>query len=389
VLLWRRTSAALLCVAVLGAAAPAGAAITIPSNTWVKQPTPTRVGLPGFSGTFQARGWNSLIFDPVGKRALLFDGYLDASRPYSIYANALWTYDALNNRLSLESVTNWVRQSGVTVPLPANTTNPTPYDRHPYSHTAFVPEKNSLYMWSGANSSLTTNYLGDTWVYDFGTHQWREIVNATHPFAVFEQAATYDPATHRFVLFGGAASGYRDGTDAWLFDVNSELWEKATTASVPGPRMGQTMVYDPMRRVSYMFGGGYPYPAAGNELWAYDASARTWQRILPSGTAPSARRFAAMAYDSRHDIVLLWGGRVDQSGVLYNDTWIYRPSTRTWQQLAPQASPPASDYSDAPLAYDPDNDVFILHQNGEFWLFRYASSSDALAPGDVRDLRIR
>ena len=31
---------------------------------------------------------------------ILYDGYLDATRPYSIYANALWGYDVIANRLS-------------------------------------------------------------------------------------------------------------------------------------------------------------------------------------------------------------------------------------------------------------------------------------------------
>jgi hypothetical protein len=393
VLLWlQRTAAAPLCVALLSAAllalpSEAGAALSIPSNTWVKQPTPSQVGLSGFSGTFQARGWNHMLYDPLGKRMIMYDGYLDASRPYSIYANALWTYDVIANRLSLESVSNWVRINGITTPLPENTTNPTPYDRHAYSCIAFVPETNRLYIWGGANSSIPTNYAGDTWVYDFATKAWHQTTGVTHPYTVNEQTMTYDPNTHRLVVFAGAAQSYGAGDQAWLFDVNSELWEQATTPSSPPARMSQSMVFDPTRRVSYMFGGGL-YPNPGNELWVFDASSRVWQQSLPQNTPPSPRRFASMAYDSRHDIVMVWGG-IQSSSVLYNDTWIYRPSTRQWQQLLPPSSPPNAGSNNEDLVYDPDNDVFILHQNGSFWLFRYASSSDAIAPGDVSDLRIR
>ena len=71
---------------------------------------------------------------------------------------------------------------------------------------------------------------------------------------------TYDPSTHRLVLFGGGPSAYDAGQDAWLFDVNSELWERAATASAPAQRMSHSMVYDSMRRLSYVFGGGYPEP---------------------------------------------------------------------------------------------------------------------------------
>lgn len=382
-----RTSVALVATALLAAATPGRAALSIPANTWVKQARPSQTLLSGFPGSFQARGWNHMLYDPVGKRMILYDGYLDAARPYSIYANALWTYDVVANRLSLENVSNWVRLNGVTTPLPENTTNPTPYDRHSYACIAFVPELNRLYIWGGANSSISTGYVGDTWVYDFGAKRWHDATGTTHPFNVFEQTMTYDPNVHRLVVFGGGTSAYDAGDRAWLFDVNTELWESAPTASTPGQRMSHSMVFDPMRRVSYVFGGG-AYPNAGNEMWAFDAASRVWQRVTPQNTPPSARRFASMAYDSRHDIVMVWGGILN-STTLYNDTWIFRPGTRQWQQLAPAASPPNAGMSSEDLAYDPGNDVFILHQNGDFWLFRYESGSDGVPPGEVNDLRIR
>ena len=77
---------------------------------------------------------------------------------------------------------------------------------------------------------------------------------------------------------------------------------------------------------------------------------------------------------------MMWGGIRDEN-TLYNDTWIYRPGTRQWQQLVPPASPPSTGMNSEDLAYDPENDVFILHQNGEFWVFRYASSSDPESAG--------
>jgi hypothetical protein len=385
-----RSAALALVVSACFTVAPrAHAAIDIPANTWVKRPVPTKVGLTGFSGSFQARGWNHMLYDAVGKRMVLYDGYLDASRPYSIYANALWTYDPAANRLALENVSNWVRSGGTTVPLPLNTTEPTPYDRHSYACIVMVPDKNRLYMWSGANNSISTNYIGDTWTYDFGTKKWREIVTATHPFTSFEQTMTYDPNTRRLVLFAGAPAAYDDGNAAWLFNVDTETWELATTPTTPSARMSQTMVYDPVRRVSWMFGGG-PYPNPGSELWTFDASSRIWQRITPINAGPAPRRFTSMAYDSRHDVILLWGG-IGSGTTVYADTWVFQPGTRTWTQLTPPSSPPPVSLNAEDLAYDAENDAFVLHLNGEFWLYRYASTTntDAFSPFPIRDLRVR
>ncbi|HEV8128388.1 MAG TPA: kelch repeat-containing protein [Candidatus Eisenbacteria bacterium] len=377
----------LLGLALTLAGGPALAAISIPANQWVKQAAPSVTKLTGFTGDFQARGWNHMLYDPVGRRMVLFDGYTDATHPYSIYANAIWTYDPVANRLSLQKVNNWTRQNGKTVPLPANSTDPTPFDRHSYSCTAIVPEKNRLYMWGGANSSVGNDYIGDTWVFDFATNKWRMIDTPTHPFNVFEQTMTFDPTTNRLVLFGGASSSYQNGDGAWLFNVATETWEAASTAGGATQRTSQSMVYDPIRRVSWMFGGG-AYPNPGNELWSFDAASATWSRVTPSGPVPSPRRFGAMAYDSRHDIVMLWGGIYDTNS-LYNDTWILHPSTKQWVQLSPPVSPPTTDMNSEDLAYDEENDVFVLHQNGVFWLFRYAPSGDEISPNDVGDLRMR
>jgi galactose oxidase-like protein len=388
----KRTALSAFAAALTLAAGTASAALSIPSNTWVTQAAPTQVTLSGFPGTFQARGWNHMLFDPVGHRMIMYDGYLDATRPYSIYANALWTYNVLTNTLSLEKVSNWQWVSSgstaSTQPLASNSTDPTPYDRHSYSCIIFVPELNRLYMWGGANSSISNNWLGDTWVYDFTTKKWHDATGTTHPYNVLEQTMTYDPNVHRLVQFGGASTGYGSGDHAWLFDVTTELWEQVNTASTPPARMSQSMVFDPMRRVSYMFGGGTIYPNPGNEMWVFDASQRIWQQITPATPPPSVRRFACMAYDSKHDVVLLWGG-VQSSTALLNDTWLYQPSTRTWTQLFPTASPPANGSYNEDLAYDIDNDVFVLHVNGNFYLYRYAPSGDSTPPSDVSDLRIR
>jgi len=383
-----RAARALVLGALLAWPGAAQAVLSIPSNTWVLRPTPTQVGLPGFSGSFQARGWSHLIYDSNGQRMVLWDGYLDASRPYSIYGNALWLYDVATNRLSLESVTNWVRSGGQTVPLPENTTAPTPYDRHSYSTFTVVPSLNRVYLWAGANVSVPTNAFGDLWVYDFGTKQWHEVLPAVRPQTMFEQAMVWDPAAQRVVLFAGPLDPWQDGDRAWHFDPVTEAWQDKSTSPQPAPRSAQVMAYDSNRNGTWMFGGGTAWPSGGNELWFYDAVSNQWEQVATSGAKPSPRRFAGWAYDSRRDLLLLWGG-VDGADNGINDTWIFRPATRTWQQVSPAASPAYTSPMASDLAYDPVNDAFVLHLNGEFYVYRYDSSGDVVSPSSVQDLLAR
>jgi len=367
----------------------AHAVLPIPSNTWVAQPTPSEVGLPGFSGSFQARGWSHLLYDSARQRMIIWDGYLDASRPYSIYGNALWLYDAAANQLNLETVTNWVRQDGQTVPLPENTTAPTPYDRHSYSTFTVVSSMNRVYLWAGANVSVPSNAFGDLWAYDFTTKQWHEILPSFRPQTMFEQAMVWDPAAGRIVLFAGPTAAWQDGDRAWHFDPVSETWQDRATSPQPSGRAAQVMAYDSNRQGTWMFGGGSPWPNGGNELWFYNGVSNQWELVTTSGPKPSPRRFAGWAYDSRRDLLLLWGG-VDSGDNGLNDTWIFRPATRTWQQMSPAGSPPSGTPMASDVAYDPVNDAFVLHHSGRFFLYRYDSSSGDLAsPNAVQDLLAR
>ena len=95
------------------------------------------------------------------------------------------------------------------------------------------------------------------------------------------------------------------------------------------------MAFDTRRRVTWMFGGA-PFGSAGNELWTYDAAANVWRQVARTSPWPAERRFGSMAYDSRRDVFLLWGG-VTASDNVFVDTWIFEPSTEKWQRLDPTA----------------------------------------------------
>jgi hypothetical protein len=358
-------------------------ALTIPANTWVQQPPPAQMLPSGRAGSYEARGWNHMRYDAAARQFLIYDGYLEPPKyPLNnIYANSLWLYDPVGNRLTLEKLSHWTRVNGATVPLPENYNDPTPFDRHSYSCIVYCASKNTAYLWSGANNSISTGYIGDMWAYDFSKRAWREITGS-HPFTVFEQSMSYDPFLNKLILVGGSPATYRDGTNTYLFDLNTETWTDATPATSPTARFGQTLCFDPVQRVTWMFGGG-PYGSGTDELWQYDAARDAWEQIQPEGASPSARRFAHMAYDSKHAVMLLWGG-VTSSNEPLGDTWIFDPAARSWRQVTPDASPPANprDYSED-LDYDSGNDVFVLNRGGTFWLYRYATEAEPPATAEV------
>ena len=361
-----------------------GFTLTIPSNLWVQQPPPTQDLPPDRLGVYAGRGWNHMRYASGLGKMVLFDGY--AELPVysfdSIFANALWLYDPVENRLSLEKVDNWTTQNGFCEPLPENESDPTPWDRHFYSCFVYSPARNAVYLWAGANRTIPDDMIGETWTYDFATHAWREITGP-HPYTVYEQACAYDSDLDRMILFAGTDHEYGTGDKTYAFDLSTETWTDRAPASSPMPRMGQNMVYDPVRRVTWMFAGA-PWASADSELWCYDDTANTWSQVPKQDPWPSARRFAHFARDSRHDVILMWGG-ITAKDVTLSDTWIFRPATQTWEQLFPEEFPanPPRFYS-VDLDYDEGNDFFVLNLGGTFWLFRYSGSvAGADSDGDA------
>src|SRR5256885_11016718 len=76
-----------------------------------------------------------------------------------------------------------------------------------------------------------------------------------------------------------------------------------------------------------------------NDTWAYDFNTNRWTNLL--GSTPTARAAHAMAYGSRSDRVILFGGLsfAGNTTTVFNDTWAYDFNTNTWTNLNPGNAP--------------------------------------------------
>jgi len=107
----------------------------------------------------------------------------------------------------------------------------------------------------------------------------------------------------------------------------------------PSARYGSAMVYDPVLQKAIFFGGGCQ-DADGyelfNDMWLYDPTSNVWTEINPT-VKQSARSSHSMVYDSINHKTILFGGWDDTIGLM-NDTWIYdspasSPDTRYWHGM--------------------------------------------------------
>jgi hypothetical protein len=131
---------------------------------------------------------------------------------------------------------------------------------------------------------------------------------------------------------------------------------------MPSPRSSLFVAYDSKRNLVLLFGGSNVDPCwkdCGEPLgdtWIYDITANTWTQIKPP-TAPSGRANAAMAYDVESDRIILFAGFISADTYAPLDTWSFDINTKTWTQM--KAAGPAY-YFGHKLVYDSKADRMIL-----------------------------
>jgi hypothetical protein len=130
----------------------------------------------------------------------------------------------------------------------------------------------------------------------------------------------------------------------------------------PSPRWAFTMAYDSKRDQVVLFGGSTVEecwencPPMNGETWIYDVAANTWTEIKPP-TAPRGRAHAPLAYDAESDRTIFYSGAISVDNLAPLETWSFDMNTKTWTQM--KASGPANRFGHK-LVYDSKADRVIL-----------------------------
>jgi hypothetical protein len=163
-------------------------------------------------------------------------------------------------------------------------------------------------------------------------------------------AGAYDARRKRFVTFGGLVGGRAYDTTGETWEFDGRQWSRVATAGPP-PSLGAAMAYDSRRHVAVLFGG---LDTTGRKLadtWEWNGA--QWRHASSSG--PPGRFGAGIAYDAKRGETVLFGG-VDSANHKLNDTW--RWDGRRWSRAETAIAPPAR--SEGYLAYDPLRAIVVM-----------------------------
>ncbi|NNC92097.1 MAG: hypothetical protein HKN80_06360, partial [Acidimicrobiia bacterium] len=136
-----------------------------------------------------------------------------------------------------------------------------------------------------------------TWSYDLRVGEWtvEETVTPALHVGAFGQPygkAAYDEKARRTVITAdGAVGGYDALRQEWEI-----LWASSSEPNAYGSgtgvhhRLGDTIVYDPTNERILLMGGDArmlnedPFWISMSDVWAFDASTRTWSELLAQST---------------------------------------------------------------------------------------------------------
>jgi hypothetical protein len=293
------------------------------SDTWEWDGTNWTQQTPATSPS--ARLFHAMAFDSGRGRTVLFSG---DDLPDT------WEWDG----------TNWTQQAPATSP-------PGRY----YHVMAYDSARGQTVLFSGGNAS---NNFTDTWEWDGAN--WTERAPASGPQSLRQAAMVYDVARGETVLFGGETiPPPYDTLETWAWDGSS--WTERTPTTSPPPREGHAMAYDSARSLSVLFGGADGPWHTMLDTGEWDGA--IWMPRAPA-TSPGARAGHAMAYDVVRGKTVLFGG-ADRfydddlgfdSAYYYSDTWEWDGAN--WTQRAPATSPPAR--AGHAMAYDSVHGKIVL-----------------------------
>lgn len=310
---------------------------SVPPTATPPSPTALPTALPTVMPELNPspRGYVSMAYDSESKQVILFGGQTGDFRKSSNFSDETWAYDVVAQ--------TWVNMKPAVSPQAGGA-----------GSLAYDVESDRIILYGNTNVLFTS---GDTWAYDFNSNTWTKM-KARGPLGHLGLRLAYDLESDRIILFGGYSIS-RDEMyqDTWAYDFNSDSWVEMKPAIHPPGQNFHSMTYDVKADRVILWGGdtetGSSRPPKDPSVWAYDYNTNTWEQKL-TDDGPGARAYAAMAYDTSSDRVILFGGYTIGS----NEMWVYSYEANTWTKLESNVDP--GSLSRHAFVYVPELDRFIL-----------------------------
>ena len=214
---------------------------------------------------------------------------------------------------------------------------------------AYDTKRNRIYSFGGFSNNGS---LDDLRILE--NNQWQTISHLPEMKAA-ESGFVYDIARDKFVAFGGSAARGLVNNTTWEWDGSS--WKKFEGKS-PDGRQAFAMAYDSKRNKTILYGGADGKGKIFKDgLWEYYGI--EWKNILTENN-PGDRISPGYAFDSKRNLFILFGGI--SKGEMMNDLWAW--DGKEWKLLSTGGP---SKRTMGYFAYDKERDKIVLFGGRLSW----------------------
>ena len=221
-----------------------------------------------------------------------------------------------------------------------------------FGHTGVYDSGSNRLLVFGGATGFPAPCMNDYWVLQQANGQggsitWAAVTpTGTPPGIRVRHASAYDPNTNTLMIFGGYDCQSTYYNDVWILQNANDViatpnWMKLQpTGGPPSARESSSAVYDPTTNSLIVFGGD-----AGStpvkDIWILSnangsGGTPNWTQLNPSNSGPSARSGHSATYDSKNNVMTLYGG-FDGTSVL-SDAWTLTGAngqgSSVWTQLS-------------------------------------------------------
>jgi hypothetical protein len=193
-----------------------------------------------------------------------------------------------------------------------------------FNQAVYVPAMKKVYFFVG----------GKHLTLDPRTGLWEELAPKPSPPHVLWSALCYDPTNDEVVLFGGGAQCDENRPGTWLMNARTGEWrplEQPLTEQPPA-RCNAPLAYDSKHQLIALFGGD-AQDRFLSDTWVYDCTRRRW-RELKTNVRPYPRSAPALCYLEKEGVFLMGGAAADRSASSAgSDTWLLDAAAGTWTRV--------------------------------------------------------
>lgn len=160
--------------------------------------------------------------------------------------------------------------------------------------------------WLLFGGSDGTKTYDETWI--FVDNEWSkiEVAGGAHPTACSDASLEYLPSRSVWILFGGRDAAGKALGQTWEFD--GKQWKDLNVSS-PSARWGAAMAYQSSLDRLVLYGGTTRYSPEFEDTWVFKVSEGSWEQLPAKGKGPGPRAFAALAECGDNSSMLIYGGR--------------------------------------------------------------------------------